>query len=111
LRHALKGAERLRALLAESGWRLVETDDDGQCCGSAGAYSLFYPGTSGALRDRKLSQLTAGLPAEIVTANVGCRLHLAAGSPVPVRHWVELWDELEAARGGGPVPSGSSSHA
>jgi glycolate oxidase iron-sulfur subunit len=97
LRHALRGADRLRTLLADSGWRLAETDDDGHCCGSAGAYSLLYPGTSGTLRDKKLEQLTTADPDEIVTANVGCRLHLASGSPVPVRHWIELWDELEAA--------------
>jgi glycolate oxidase iron-sulfur subunit len=111
LRHALKGAERLRSLLAESGWRLVETGDDGQCCGSAGAYSLFYPATAGALRDKKVTQLSAGGPAEIVTANVGCRLHLAAASPVPVRHWIELWDELEAAEGHDAAPSGPASRA
>jgi glycolate oxidase iron-sulfur subunit len=99
LRHALGRAERLRKLLADSGWRLAETADDGQCCGSAGAYSLLFPATSNELRDRKLAQLTAGEPGEILTANVGCRLHLAAGSDVPVRHWIELWDELEAATG------------
>jgi glycolate oxidase iron-sulfur subunit len=99
LRHALGGAERLRKLLVDSGWQVAETADDGQCCGSAGAYSLLFPATSNELRDRKLAQLTAGEPGEILTANVGCRLHLAAGSDVPVRHWIELWDELEAATG------------
>ena len=101
LRHALGQAERLKSLLGDSGWRLVETADDGHCCGSAGAYSLLFPATSNELRDRKLEQLTVCGPGEILTANVGCRLHLAAGSPVPVRHWVELWDALEAA-GAGP---------
>ena len=100
LRHALGGGERLRKLLADSGWQLAETADDGQCCGSAGAYSLLFPATSNELRDRKLTQLTAGEPAEILTANVGCRLHLAAASPVPARHRVEAWDALEAPAAG-----------
>jgi glycolate oxidase iron-sulfur subunit len=26
----------------------------------------------------------------IVSANVGCITHLQGGTPVPVRHWVEL---------------------
>lgn len=97
LRHALRQSDRLRTLLTDSGWELVETADDGQCCGSAGAYSLLYPDTSNALRDKKVAQLTEGRPAQIVTANVGCCLHLAAGASVPVRHWIEVWDEHEAA--------------
>ena len=97
LRHALRQSERLRNLLTDSGWDLAETADDGQCCGSAGAYSLLYPGTSNALRDKKVAQLTVGRPAQIATANVGCCLHLAAGANVPVRHWIEMWDEREAS--------------
>ena len=102
LRHALGRSDRLRSLLAQSGWRLAETSDDGQCCGSAGAYSLLFPETSAALRERKISQLTSGRPDLIATANVGCRLHLAADSPVPVRHWIEIWDEIEENGSGRP---------
>jgi glycolate oxidase iron-sulfur subunit len=29
----------------------------------------------------------------IVTANIGCLVHLQAGAGVPVAHWVELLDE------------------
>jgi glycolate oxidase iron-sulfur subunit len=32
----------------------------------------------------------------IATANIGCQHHLAATSPVPVRHWIELLDETFA---------------
>jgi glycolate oxidase iron-sulfur subunit len=96
LRHAIHGADRLRALLLDSGWTLVETADDGQCCGSAGAYSLLYPETSRALGTKKVAQLSSCGPARIVTANIGCQMHLAARSPLPVQHWVEVWDELEA---------------
>jgi len=97
LRHALRQSERLRTLLTDSGWELAETADDGQCCGSAGAYSLLYPDTANTLRDKKVAQLMEGDPAQIVTANVGCCLHLSAGARVPVRHWIEVWDEREAA--------------
>jgi glycolate oxidase iron-sulfur subunit len=109
LRHALKGADRLRTLLTDSGWTLAETADDGQCCGSAGAYSLLYPGTSKALGERKVRQLTDSGAAQIVTANVGCRLHLAGSTPVPVRHWIEVWDELETR--GGVAASGTGTTA
>ncbi len=104
LRHALRADGALVRLLKDSGWRLLETSDDGACCGSAGAYSMLHPATAGALRDKKLAQLRHPDASEIVTANIGCRMHLAASSPVPVRHWIELWDELESkAQSGAPV--------
>lgn len=101
LKNALHGGLRLRQLLTDSGWRLVETADDGQCCGSAGAYSLLHRQTADRLRKDKLDQLESGAPERIVTANIGCRMHLASGTKVPVQHWIELWDELEAAH---PTP-------
>lgn len=97
LKNALRGEERLRRLLTESGWRLARTSDDGQCCGSAGAYSLLHPQTSQQLLRQKLDRLQPEEAAqEIVTANLGCGMHLAAGTSRPVRHWLEVWDRLEA---------------
>lgn len=96
LRNALRGDQRLRRLLTESGWHLAQTGDDGQCCGSAGAYSLLHPKTSRRLQHEKLARLHAKDGAqEIVTANLGCGMHLAAGTSRPVRHWLEVWDRLE----------------
>ena len=67
------------------------------CCGSAGAYSVLQPALSQQLRDRKLQYLTA-LPGQdevdaIVSANIGCIQHLQSGTPLPVKHWVEVVDE------------------
>ena len=67
------------------------------CCGSAGAYSVLQPVMSQQLRDRKLQHLTA-LPGQdevdaIVSANIGCIQHLQSGTPLPVKHWVEVVDE------------------
>ena len=42
----------------------------------------------------KLDALQASEPERIVTANVGCQLHLGSGAAVPVQHWLELVDEL-----------------
>jgi glycolate oxidase iron-sulfur subunit len=96
LKNALHGDQRLRQLLADSGWRLADTKDDGQCCGSAGGYSLMHRQTSQRLLREKLARLEAsGSPECIVTANLGCGMHLAARSALPVRHWIEVWDELE----------------
>ena len=34
--------------------------------------------------------LEADKPEVIVTANIGCQLHLASGTGTPVMHWLEL---------------------
>jgi glycolate oxidase iron-sulfur subunit len=66
------------------------------CCGSAGTYSVLQPALSRQLRERKLGHLGALQPAVIASANIGCIAHLQAGTDVPVRHWIELIDELIA---------------
>jgi glycolate oxidase iron-sulfur subunit len=64
------------------------------CCGSAGTYSVLQPELANALRDRKLANL-APLKAEvIVSANIGCIQHLQTGTTTPVKHWVEVLDDL-----------------
>ncbi len=67
------------------------------CCGSAGTYSVLQPELAKALRDRKLANLDATQPQQIVSANIGCITHLQSGTGLPVRHWVELLDEALAA--------------
>ena len=47
-----------------------------------------------ALRANKLAALTEHAPAAICTANIGCWMHLAETSPVPVRHWIEAVDDV-----------------
>jgi glycolate oxidase iron-sulfur subunit len=50
----------------------------------------LQPEIATALRDRKLRNLQASHPAQIVSANIGCIQHLQSGTSCPVRHWVEL---------------------
>ncbi len=74
------------------------------CCGSAGTYSVLQPALSKQLRDRKLGHLGQTEPDVIVSANIGCIQHLQSGTPVPVKHWIEVVDEaLTAAE---PVEAG-----
>lgn len=67
------------------------------CCGSAGTYSMLNPEIAYQLRDRKLAHLApsqeAGASDVIVSANIGCIVHLQSGTQTPVRHWVEVLDE------------------
>ena len=64
------------------------------CCGSAGAYSILQPKIATELRDRKLDALGALRPSCILSANVGCIQHLQSGTQTPVKHWIELVDEV-----------------
>jgi len=64
------------------------------CCGSAGTYSISQPVLASRLRDNKLVALEATEPDLIVSANIGCISHLAAASITPVRHWIELLDDM-----------------
>jgi glycolate oxidase iron-sulfur subunit len=93
LTHSLGASDKLRSVLQRVGFDLTATRDDHLCCGSAGSYSILQPDMSRRLRDKKLAALLAGQPHQIVTANVGCQLHLATGSQVGVSHWIELLDQ------------------
>ena len=96
LQHGLNIRGVIEALLVAAGFELTSVAEGHLCCGSAGTYSLLQPALSMQLRDRKLGALNAGGPASIATANIGCLTHLQAGSTVPVRHWIELLDEVVA---------------
>jgi glycolate oxidase iron-sulfur subunit len=89
---------RVARLLAGLGYEPQPVADAHLCCGSAGAYSLLQPAFARRLRTGRLAALTAGAPAAIYTANIGCWLHLAEASPIPVRHWIEAVDEVLAKK-------------
>ncbi|MBI5039888.1 MAG: glycolate oxidase subunit GlcF [Gammaproteobacteria bacterium] len=93
LQHGQKLSGTVEGLLTKLGYVLTEVRDSHLCCGSAGSYSLLQPELSQRLRDNKLNALQTEKPELIATANVGCQLHLATGSDVPVLHWIELLDE------------------
>jgi glycolate oxidase iron-sulfur subunit len=69
-------------------------DEDQMCCGSAGTYSILQPQLASQLRDRKLRNLAKLEPQIILSANIGCIKHLQSGTTVPVKHWIELLDEV-----------------
>ena len=94
LQHGLKIRGVIEEFLAAAGYALVAVADGHLCCGSAGTYSVLQPELSRRLRDNKLAALTAGAPGLIATANIGCLTHLQGGSALPVRHWIELIDEV-----------------
>jgi glycolate oxidase iron-sulfur subunit len=96
LQHGQKIVGRVESTLRSVGYTLTEVSDGHLCCGSAGTYSLLQPSLSRQLLDNKLKALQGNTPECIVTANIGCQLHLAGGAQVPVGHWIELLDEASA---------------
>jgi glycolate oxidase iron-sulfur subunit len=75
-------------VLARLGYDLAAVPDTHLCCGAAGTYAITQPELSERLKRNKVAALQSGLPEVILTSNVGCQTHLAAGASVPVRHWI-----------------------
>jgi glycolate oxidase iron-sulfur subunit len=103
LQHGLKIKGGVEKLLTDLGYTLSPVADAHLCCGSAGTYSILQPKLSEQLKANKLAALTAGAPAVIASANVGCITHLQGGTDLPVRHWIELLDDRLAASPGAPT--------
>jgi glycolate oxidase iron-sulfur subunit len=104
LQHGQQLRGGVEARLRKAGYELAAVADGHLCCGSAGTYSILQPELSGQLRERKLAALAAGGPDIIATANIGCLVHLQAGTRAPpsgtrvrIVHWIQLLDEASAS--------------
>lgn len=53
--------------------------NNAQCCGAAGSYMLDHPEMADQLRADKLTAIELAEPDILVSSNIGCALHLAAG--------------------------------
>jgi glycolate oxidase iron-sulfur subunit len=91
--HGLKIRGVVESVLTTLGADLLPFADGHLCCGSAGTYSILQPEIATRLRDAKVNALSAPGPQAVLSANIGCIRHLAAGTPLPVRHWIEWVDE------------------
>jgi glycolate oxidase iron-sulfur subunit len=92
LQHGQQLGGLVESILVQFGYTQVPIKDSHLCCGSAGTYSIFQPKLAKELRSNKITCLTKSNPAMIITSNIGCLMHLQKGSPIPVKHWVELLD-------------------
>lgn len=84
---------RLLALIPEL--ELVPLPGNSHCCGAAGSYMLEHPTMADALLTDKLDAIGQVSPDILVSNNIGCALHLAAGlrqndQPIEVLHPVSL---------------------
>ena len=98
LQHGQQLRGQVEAALGALGFEVrLPLQDAALCCGSAGTYSVLQPDIAYRLRDRKLETLAAREAPLIVSGNIGCIQHLQSGTPTPVRHWIEVIDELLAS--------------
>ena len=99
LQHAQKVRGAVEQILESLGAVVLPFADSHLCCGSAGTYSILQPKVAEELRARKLAALQVPRPDVILSANVGCIVHLAGAADIPVRHWIEWIAARLPARG------------
>ncbi len=59
------------------------------CCGAAGSHLLEFPERAAQLRDATLRQAATLEPQQLLSSNIGCRLHLAAGLRAQGLPWLQ----------------------
>ncbi len=92
----IHGAPR-RVLGSIPNLELLELDDGGLCCGSAGTYNLEQPEIANELGQRKAGRVVATGAEMVVSGNIGCltqlQTHLGiAGQTMPAVHTVQALD-------------------
>lgn len=100
-RNAVGSAPAMRQLLGRiPGLDLVTLDAGAGCCGAAGTQMLLDPARAAGYRQPLIDRLIESGATRLLSANIGCRLHLANASPVPVQHPLELLAEALVDRSG-----------
>ena len=90
-RNVVRSDVATRALLARvPGLEVIELEAGHGCCGAAGTQMLTAPGRANAFRQPLLDQFRASGASRLLSANIGCRLHFANGTPLPVQHPLEF---------------------
>jgi glycolate oxidase iron-sulfur subunit len=94
-RNVVKSDAATRALLARvPGLEVIELDAGFGCCGASGTQMLVDPERAAAYRQPLLEQFEATTGAtRLLSANIGCRLHFANGTRLPVQHPLEFLAE------------------
>lgn len=104
--NVMKSDAALRALLSRiPQLELVELDASQRCCGAAGSHFITHPAQADQLLQPKLEAAARLQPDFIISGNIGCSLHLAAGlnrravgsALVSVRHPAQVLAEQLAS--------------
>jgi glycolate oxidase iron-sulfur subunit len=90
-RHVVKSVAALRGLLARiPGLEVIELTAGYGCCGAAGTQMLLDPARAADYRSPLLEQFERSGATRLLSANIGCRLHLANATAKPVQHPLEF---------------------
>jgi len=71
---------------------IYELPDKG-CCGAAGLHMLAEPVRADQLRLPLIEEIHASQATELLSSNIGCRLHISNGIKIPVRHPIDFLAE------------------
>jgi len=100
--HLMRGLgvrrQPLEIISAIAGATSVPFDEQEECCGFGGLFSIKNPEISASMMDRKLTAIDACGADRLVSCDLGCLLHLEGGlrrrgSAIKVQHLAELVDE------------------
>ena len=81
LKNVMRQPHAARRLLEKiPGLEIIELDPRDRCCGAAGSYFVTHAEMADALLAPKLDAIQNLAPDFIVSSNIGCALHLAAGA-------------------------------
>jgi glycolate oxidase iron-sulfur subunit len=92
LTHGQRVTDAPKKMLSNAGFMLIDIPEGHLCCGSAGTYNMLQPELANRLRDRKIANIDKVMPELIAAGNIGCIIQIAAGTPIPVVHPIELID-------------------
>jgi len=82
-----------RMILRAAGYRVLDADPGGLCCGAAGTYLIDHPDTSAELGRSKAATVKATGAALVASANAGCEMQLRRylDERHEIRHPIELY--------------------
>ncbi|UNP28648.1 (Fe-S)-binding protein [Lysobacter gummosus] len=90
-RNVVKSVPALRRLLAGvPGLEVIELDAGHGCCGASGTQMFADPERAAEYRAPLIDQFLRSGATRLLSANIGCRLHLGNGTTAPVQHPLEF---------------------
>lgn len=93
-RNVVKSVPALRRLLASvPELEVIELDAGYGCCGASGTQMFAEPVRAAEYRAPLLEQFATSGATRLLSANIGCRLHLANGTTMQVQHPLEFLAE------------------
>lgn len=80
MKNVVKGGAAVEALIKKiPGVEIVALDGKDRCCGAAGSYFITQPEMADQLLEEKLEKAKVLSPDIILSSNIGCSMHMAAG--------------------------------